>query len=303
MSGFTEANVPNQSGKVFIVTGANTGIGFEISRVLAERGARVLLACRDQVKADAAMAQIRQATPHANLAFLPLDQADLANVRAAAELAAKEPRIDALINNAGVMTPPLMRTKQNFELQFGVNHLGTFAFTSLLLPKLARTGGARVVVTSSIAHKGAKIEWDDLDANKGYNRFERYAASKFANALFFFELDRRLRAAESQVTAAGCHPGMAATDLGRYMGAFQILNPLVRVVLNSAAKGAWPALQAATGQIKPGGYYGPTQFGGVRGASGEASRSAEAQDPALARRLWDVSVAMTGIDPGLPPLS
>ncbi|WP_027552797.1 oxidoreductase [Bradyrhizobium sp. Cp5.3] len=301
--GFTEADVPNQSGKCFIVTGANTGIGFEISRVLAERGARVLLACRDRAKAEAAMAQIRQATPRADLAFLPLDQADLASVRAAAELAAKEPRLDALINNAGVMTPPLMRTKQNFELQFGVNHLGTFALTALLLPKLAETRGARVVATSSVAHKGAKIEWDDLNADKGYNRFERYAASKFANALFFFELDRRLRAAGSQVTAAGCHPGMAATDLGRYMGAFQILNPLVSIVLNSAAKGAWPALQAATGPIKPGGYYGPRQLGGVRGVSGEASRSAEAQDPALARRLWDVSIAMTGIDPGLPPAS
>jgi len=133
MSGFTEADVPHQPGKVFIVTGANTGIGFEASRVLAERGARVLLACRDHAKAEAAMAQIRQVTPRANLAFLPLDQADLASVRAAAELAAKEPRVDALINNAGVMTPPLMRTKQNFELQFGVNHLGTFALTALLL--------------------------------------------------------------------------------------------------------------------------------------------------------------------------
>jgi NAD(P)-dependent dehydrogenase (short-subunit alcohol dehydrogenase family) len=220
--GFTEADVPDQSGKCFIVTGANTGIGFEISRVLAERGARVLLACRDRAKAEAAMVQIRQATPRADLAFLPLDQADLASVRAAADLAAKEPRIDALSNNAGVMTPPLMRTKQNFELQFGVNHLGTFALTALLLPKLAETRGARVVATSSVAHKGAKIEWDDLNADKGYNRFER---------------------------------------------------------------------------------YGPRQFGGVRGVSGEASRSAEAQDPALARRLWDVSIAMTEIDPGLPPVA
>jgi NAD(P)-dependent dehydrogenase (short-subunit alcohol dehydrogenase family) len=298
--GFTDADVPDQSGKCFIVTGANTGIGFEITRALAERGARVLLACRDHAKAEAAMAQIRHVTSGADLAFLPLDQADLASVRAAAELAAKEPRVDALINNAGVMIPPLMRTKQNFELQFGVNHLGTFALTALLLPKLAEAKGARVVVTSSVAHKGAKIKWDDLNAEQDYNRFERYASSKLANALFFFELDRRLRAARSPVTAAGCHPGAAATDLMRFTGGLRILVPLMGLVLNTAARGAWPALQAATGPIKPGGYYGPRQLGGMRGVSGEASRSAEAQDPVLARRLWDVSLAMTGIDPGLP---
>jgi NAD(P)-dependent dehydrogenase (short-subunit alcohol dehydrogenase family) len=300
MAGFTEADVPNQSGKVFIVTGANTGLGFEASRVLAARGARVLLACRDKAKAEAAMARIRETTPNADLVFLPLDQADLVSIRTAAELVAQEPRIDALINNAGVMTPPLMRTKQGFELQFGVNHLGCFALTALLLPKLAQTKGARVVVTSSLANRGAQFEWDDLNAEKSYDRTRRYGASKLANALFFFELDRRLRAAGSPVTAVGCHPGFAATDLGRYMGPLQILMPFVRLFLNSAAMGAWPTLQASTGPVAPGGYYGPTGFREIRGVSGDATRTAQAQDPALARRLWDVSVAMTGIDPGLP---
>jgi NAD(P)-dependent dehydrogenase (short-subunit alcohol dehydrogenase family) len=261
----------------------------------------VLLACRDQVKAEAAIARISQASPKANLAFLPFDQADLASVRTAAELAAKEPRVDVLINNAGVMSPPLMRTKQGFELQFGVNHLGCFALTALLLPKLSDTKGARVVVTSSIAHRGAKIDWDDLNAEKGYGRIRRYAASKLANALFFYELDRRLRASGSPVTAVGCHPGIAATDLVRHMGAFQILLPLIKLFLNSAEMGAWPTLQAATGRVTSGGYYGPTGFQGKRGASGEVQRSAEAQDPVLAQRLWDVSVDMTGIDPSLPP--
>lgn len=301
-NGFTEADVPDQSGKCFIVTGANTGIGFEASRVLAARGARVLLACRDRAKAEAAMARIRQGSPGANLAFLPLDQADLASVRAAAEQAAGEPRIDALVNNAGVMTPPLTRTKQGFELQFGVNHLGCFALSALLLPKLAETRGARVVVTSSIAHRRAEIDWDDLDADKGYDRFPRYAASKLANALFFFELDRRLRASGSPVTAVGCHPGVAATDLGRHMGALQMLLPVARLFFNSAAMGAWPALQAAAGTVTPGGYYGPIGFRGIRGASGEASRTARAGNPQFAERLWDVSVAKTGIDPGLPPV-
>ena len=297
--GFTENDVPDQSGRCFIVTGANTGLGFETSRVLAARGARVLLACRDRAKAEAAMSQIRRTTLRSDLCFLPLDQADLDSVRAAAEQAMKEPRIDVLVNNAGVMTPPLMRTRQGFELQFGVNHLGCFALTALLLPKLAESEGARVVVTSSIAHRNAKIDWDDLNAEQSYDRFRRYAASKLANALFFFELDRRLRAAGSAVTAVGCHPGSAATDLGRHMGPLQILLPVVRLALNTAAMGAWPTLQAATGPVKPGGYYGPTGFREIRGVSGEGSRSAQAQDRELARRLWEVSVAMTGIDPGL----
>lgn len=298
--GFTEADVPDQRGKCFVVTGANTGLGFEASRVLAARGARVLLACRDKAKAEAAMVQIRQATPEADLAFLPLDQADLASVRKAAELAAKEARIDVLVNNAGVMTPPLLRTKQGFELQFGVNHLGTFALTTLLLPKLAETRGARVVVTSSFAHKSATIDWEDLNAEKSYSRYGRYSSSKLANALFFYELDRRLRAVGSPITAVGCHPGSASTDLGRHMGPLQMLLPLVSLFLNSAAMGAWPTLHAATGPVTPGGYYGPIGLREIRGVSGEASRSADAQDPALARRLWDVSVAMTGIEPGLP---
>jgi NAD(P)-dependent dehydrogenase (short-subunit alcohol dehydrogenase family) len=293
--GFTAADVPDQSGKCFVVTGANTGIGFEITRALAERGGRVVLACRAKDKADAAIAQIKQTLPRADLAFLPCDQSDLDSIHTAVALLNKEPRIDGLINNAGVMNPPLMRTKQGFELQFGVNHLGCFSLSMLLLSKLAQTAGARIVVTSSVAHQRAQIDWDDLNAEKGYNAFQRYSASKLANALFFFELDRRLRATGSPVIAVGCHPGMAATDLGRYMGALQVLNPLVSVILNSAAKGAWPALQAATGNITAGGYYGPVGFGGVRGASAEASRAPQATNPVLAQRLWDVSVSMTGL--------
>lgn len=298
--GFTEADVPSQSGKCFIVTGANTGIGFEIARVLAQKGARVLLACRDQDKAEAAMSKIRTLKPNANVAFLHLDLSDLTSVKAAVAQLEQEPRIDALINNAGVMTPPLQRTRQGFELQFGVNHLGCFALTALLLPKLALTAGARVVVTSSIAHQGAQIDWEDLNADRGYDRMKRYAASKLANALFFFELDRRLRAAGHPVVALGCHPGMAATELGRYMGPLQILNPIVRVLLNSAERGAWPALQAATAPVSAGGYYGPIGFKGVRGVSGEAKRSPTAQDVTLAQRLWEQSILMTRIDPGLP---
>jgi NAD(P)-dependent dehydrogenase (short-subunit alcohol dehydrogenase family) len=302
--GFSEADVPDQTGKCFIVTGANTGIGFEISRVLAVRGARVLLACRDRQKAEAAIKRIKTISPQANLAFLQIDLSDLASIQLAAARATRESRIDGLINNAGIMAPPLMRTKQGFELQFGVNHLGCFALTALLLPKLTETAGSRIVVTSSIAHRGAKIDWSDLDAQKSYNSIKRYAASKLANALFFYELDRRLRTMKSPVIAVGCHPGIATTELSRYMKILNFLNPLFGLFLfNSAAKGAWPALQAATGAVKSGGYYGPTGLGGLRGMSGEASRSMDAQNPALARRLWLQSIAMTGIDPGLPDTS
>lgn len=299
---FTAADVPDQSGKTIIVTGANTGLGFEAAKVLAGRGARVLLACRDQSRAEGAIRRIGEAVPGADLSFLPLDQADLASVRAAAEQAAREARIDVLLNNAGVMYPPLTRTKDGFELQFGVNHLGTFALTGLLLPKLAETPGSRVVVTASIAHRGGKLQWDDLDARKSYGRSRRYSDSKLANLLFTLELDKRLRAAGSPVSAVAAHPGVAPTELMRHVGALRVLTPLFGAFLNTAEHGAWPSLQAATDPaVQSGDYYGPQSLGGAKGKSGKAGRSARASDPQAARRLWDASAELTGVDFGLPP--
>ncbi len=302
MPGFTDKDVPSQSGKCIIVTGANTGLGFEAAKVLAAKGARVLLACRDSAKAEAAMAEIGRVVPGADLAFLPLDQADLVSVRKAAELAEKQANIDVLINNAGVMFPPLSRTMQGFELQFGVNHLGCFALTSLLLPKLAQTPGSRVVITASLAHNRGNLQWDDLNAENGYKRTARYSDSKLANILFMAELDRRLQAAGSAVRVMACHPGIAGTDLMRHTGPLRFTTPLFGLLLNTAAKGAWPTLQAACDPVaQSGDYYGPQSLGEMRGDSGKAKRSAMAQDAELARRLWDVSVQMTGIDPGLSP--
>jgi NAD(P)-dependent dehydrogenase (short-subunit alcohol dehydrogenase family) len=167
----------------------------------------------------------------------------------------------------------------------------------------SRAYGREVSRRAPLLKSDRRIECAQPALRGGTYRCEpRATPSKLGNALFFFELDRRLRASGSPITAVGCHPGAAATDLGRYMGAVQILLPLARVFLNSAAKGAWPALQAATGRVTPGEYYGPTGFAKLRGVSGVAARAAQAQDPALSRRLWDVSVAMTGIDPGLPPV-
>lgn len=303
MTGFTAADLPSQKGKCFIVTGANAGLGFETSRALAARGARILLACRDEGRARDAMARIAAETPGANLAFIPLDQGDLASIRNAATLAMAEPRIDALVNNAGVMIPPLGHTRDGFELQFGVNHLGCFALTALLLPKLAQTPGSRVVITASLAHQYGRIDWDDLNANKSYSATQRYADSKLANILFLFELDRRLRAAGSPVIALGCHPGVAVTELGRHRLVTRIGFPLLRPILNGAAMGAWPTLQAAAAtDVVPGEYYGPQQLREMRGPSAIARRTTQARDARQARRLWDMSVQMTGIDPGLPPV-
>lgn len=302
MTGFTAADLPSQQGKCFIVTGANAGLGFETSRALAARGARILLACRDEGRARNAMARIATETPGADLAFIPLDQGDLASIRNSAALAMAEPRIDALVNNAGVMIPPLGHTRDGFELQFGVNHLGCFALTALLLPKLAQTPGSRVVVTASLAHKYGRIDWDDLNAAKSYSATQRYADSKLANILFLFELDRRLRAAKSPVTALGCHPGVAVTELGRHRLITRIGFPLLRPILNSAAMGAWPTLQAAAAtDVVPGEYYGPQRLREMRGPSAVARRAKKARNAEQARRLWDVSVQMTGVDPGLPP--
>lgn len=303
MNGFSEADVPSQEGRTIIVTGSNTGIGFEAARALAAKGARVLLACRSREKAESAMARIGAAVPGADLAFLPLDQGDLASVRAAAELAAKEARLDVLLNNAGVMMPPLTHTRQGFEQQFGVNHLGTFELTGLLLPKLAETSGSRVVITSSLAHKGGKIDFANLDGSKGYSKGRFYQQSKLANLLHMTELDRRLRAAGSPVAAMACHPGVAASELFRH---FPVGNAIVgaalSLFLNTSAKGAWPALQAATDPAaQSGGYYGPQAAREMRGPSGPATRASQGRDFDAARRLWDVSVDLTGVDPGLPP--
>ena len=303
MSGFAASDVPAQDGKTFLVTGANAGIGFETAKVLAARGARVLLGCRDRDRAEAAMQRIGAAVNGADLTWIALDQADLASVRRAAEAAAKEPRLDVLINNAGVMIPPLTRTADGFELQLGVNHLGTFALTGLLLGKLAEGPAPRVVITGSIAHRGAKMAWDDLGAERGYNRSARYGQSKLANLLFLFELNRRLRAAGSPIAAIGCHPGVSATELVRHMPAMmQLAAPLVRPLLNPPVAAAWPTLQAACDPAAQGGeYYGPRYLGEVRGPSGPAARQRNATDPAAARELWTRSEALTGVDPGLAP--
>jgi NAD(P)-dependent dehydrogenase (short-subunit alcohol dehydrogenase family) len=299
--GFTDRDVPEQAGRTFLVTGANTGIGYEAARVLAARGARVLFGCRDEARARAAMTAIAEETPAADLDFIPLDQADLASVRAAADRVAAEPRLDVLVNNAGIMHVPKGQTRDGFERHFGVNHLGTFALTALLLEKLARQPGSRVVTTSSVAHLLSRINFDDLNAERGYQRDARYGQSKLANLLFVFELDRRLRAASSPTISVGCHPGIAATELTRHFGAwYRPVAPLVGRIFNDQAAGAWPTLMAATDPGMKGGYYvGPNKRFETAGPAGRAFANSVSQNPEVARRLWEVSIEMTGIDPGI----
>jgi NAD(P)-dependent dehydrogenase (short-subunit alcohol dehydrogenase family) len=301
MSSFTASDVPDQSGRTFLVTGANTGIGFEAAKVLAERGGRVLLGCRSEERAADAIERIEAAVDGADLRFIPLDQGDLASVAAAAELVAEEDRLDVLVNNAGIMMPPRELTTDGFESQFGVNHLGTFALTCQLLDKLAETEDARVVVTSSIAHRGGDIHFDDIDASEKYGAQDRYQQSKLANLLFAYELERRLRATDSSTIAVGCHPGIADTELARHLPKIVMLAaPLFKVFFNSPAEGAWPTLMAATSdEIVGGDYVGPSKRGETAGPARKVASTGRSHDEQLAARLWDLSVEMTGVDPGI----
>jgi NAD(P)-dependent dehydrogenase (short-subunit alcohol dehydrogenase family) len=298
MADYKEQDVPDQTGKTVFVTGANTGIGYEAARVMADRGARVLLGCRSEDKAAEAIGKIRQIKPDANVEWVPLDLASLASVKLAAETVSKEDHLDLLINNAGVMVPPKMETADGFELQFGVNHLGHFALTGQLLPMLKDRAGARVVNVSSLAHRAGHINYDDLHAEKSYSRMERYQMSKFANILFTYELQRRLDAAGSPALSVACHPGGSATELGRYINPFLavLLLPL-SLMMNTAAEGALPTLMAATAEnVEGGDYFGPMGMGEFKHSARKVQTIPHSRDEADAKHLWDVSTELTKIE-------
>ena len=299
--GFTEQDVPSQEGKTIVVTGANTGLGFEAARALSARGARVIIACRDDRKAADALSRIREAEGDVDISSVTLDLGDLESVRNCASELQSEEQIDVLINNAGIMVPPLSLTRDGFESQFGVNHLGPFALTALLLDKLNETPAARVVNTSSIAHKSGKILFDDINAENGYKTVQRYSMSKLANLLFTYELQRRLERADYSTISLACHPGIADTELSRYLpGILNMLTPLMKPFTNSAAEGAWPTLCAATSPDVAGGdYYGPCKRKESAGPAVKVRARKSAYNPELGARLWGLSVEMTGIDPGI----
>jgi len=296
---WTEADVPDQSGRTAVITGGNSGIGFEAARVLAQRGARLILGCRDQGRARDAVTRIRAAAPGAEVEAVPLDLASLHSVRAAAgQIRSTCEGIDLLINNAGVMMPPYGRTEDGFELQFGINHLGHFALTGLLLDRLAGLPGARVVTVSSNNHRDGLINFDDLQSERGYRPMAGYAQSKLANLMFTYELQRRLAASGSPAIAAAAHPGLTRTNLARYlspvMTALYVL--IERPLAQSAAMGALGTLRAATDPAARGGdYYGPTRWRGERGCPVRIGSSERSHDEDAQRRLWRESERLTGV--------
>ena len=290
MPAFSVQDIPDMSGQTVIVTGAGSGIGRAAAAALANAGARVVLAVRDPVKGEAAAATMPGATE-----VRPLDLASLDSVRTFA--AAWQGEIDLLINNAGVMIPPLSRTADGFELQFGTNHLGHFALTNLLLPNI--TG--RVVTVSSGAHRSGAIDFADLNwERKRYRPWRAYGQSKLANLLFTTELQRRLTQAGSPVKATAAHPGYAATNLQSHSGSQIMASAMVlgnRLVAQDAASGALPTLYAAVADIPGDSFAGPSgPLGlGLRGAPTLVRRSAASRDGAVARRLWAASETLTGV--------
>jgi NAD(P)-dependent dehydrogenase (short-subunit alcohol dehydrogenase family) len=294
MKKWTLDNMPDQSGRVAIVTGANTGIGFETAAALAAKNASVVMACRNRHKAEDAMERIRVRTPNAKLEFIELDLSSLASVERFAEAyRAGHERLDLLINNAGVMVPPLGQTEDGFELQFGCNHLGHFALTGRLLDLLEATPDARIVTVSSMAHRQGKMDFDNLNAEKGYSAMPAYGQSKLANLLFTFELQRRLEAAGSKVEATAAHPGWTGTDLQRHSGLFRFLNTFFA---QSPPMGALPTLRAATDCLAKGGdYYGPKGIYEMRGYPIRVGTTEAARNELDARRLWEVSEKLTGV--------
>ncbi len=297
------SDIPDLTGRTAVVTGANSGLGFETAKALADHGASLIMACRDAARCAAAADRLKKLVPAARVEPMLLDLADLDSVRTFAEtFGASHDALDILVNNAGVMAPPArLETKQGFELQFGTNHLGHFALTGLLLPKLVRSPGARVVTVSSFAHEAGRMDFDDLQSRRGYTPYGAYSQSKLANLLFMLELDRRLKASGASTISVGAHPGFVSTSLqaaGPFMGAKPLTSWLVlagvRLFGQSAKLGAEPQLYAATAPGVGGGdYFGPRYR--IAGHPTAATMSPEAQDATIAMWLWDVSEELTGV--------
>jgi NAD(P)-dependent dehydrogenase (short-subunit alcohol dehydrogenase family) len=301
---FDPHSLGNLSDRTIVITGANTGIGFEAARLLGRAGARLLLGCRDPGRAEGAAARLRAEAPTAKVELVALDLADLASVRrAAATILDRAPIIDVLINNAGVMALPRRTTADGFEMQFGTNHLGHFALTGLLAPALLAAPSARVVTVSSGLHKRGRMDFDDLQGERSYDKWKAYAQSKLANLLFAYELERRLRAAGSRAKSLGCHPGYAATELqgrGPSMTGSKIGSAIMSIgnalLAQSAEAGAWPTVFAAVSPEALGAdYIGPLGFAHMRGRPGRDRSTRRSRNEADAARLWEISERLTGV--------
>jgi NAD(P)-dependent dehydrogenase (short-subunit alcohol dehydrogenase family) len=300
------AHIPSLTGRTIVVTGANSGLGYEATRIFAEKDASVVMACRDTDRGREAAERISRTIPGAALEVLELDLADLDSVRAfVARFEADYEDLHVLCNNAGVMAIPRRETADGFETQFGVNHLGHFALTGLLCETLAGTDDeTRVITQSSAAHENGEIDFEDLQGERSYSKWGAYGQSKLANVLFAYELDRRLSAAGLDVKSVACHPGYAATELQTTGPAMEgsllkqwTMAGANRLVAQSAAMGALPMLYAGTASTIEGGeYIGPDGPFGARGYPTRAESSARSHDRVAAERLWEVSTELTGVE-------
>jgi NAD(P)-dependent dehydrogenase (short-subunit alcohol dehydrogenase family) len=298
MSKWTVEDMPDQKGRTILVTGANSGLGLRSVEALASRGARVLMGCRNLEKAAVALEAVKKVAADAAPEIVPLDLADLDDVRACAQRLTDElDQLDVLMNNAGVMAIPHQRTKQGFEMQFGTNHLGHFALTGLLLPILRQAHAPRVVTVSSVVHRAGRIRFNDWE-KKGYSRWFPYIQSKLAHLLFTSELQRRAAAAGADLLAVAAHPGYAATNLLSGLATVYRLGAKLsdRLFAQPDRMGALPQLYAATmPYVGPDDYWGPDGFMQRRGWPKRVGRSRAARDGGAARRLWEASEKLTGI--------
>lgn len=304
---WTAAEIPALSGKLAIVTGANSGLGLETTRELAHKGAKVILACRSRDKAEQAIEQLAaEGVARDLLEFGACDLSSLSSVREFAEaVRAEHPAIDLLINNAGVMALPKRETADGFEMQFGTNHLGHFALTGLLLDRLLVRAGSRVVTVSSLMHAAGRIDFEDLHGSRRYYRWLAYGQSKLANLLFSFELQRRLeRMKRGELLSVAAHPGYSSTNLlrsGPQVDAPRIAARVFRLgnglLAQDAGRGALPSLYAATAaDVRGGEYFGPDGIGEISGHPKRIKARPHAYDRAIAEQLWQVSIEHTGVD-------
>jgi NAD(P)-dependent dehydrogenase (short-subunit alcohol dehydrogenase family) len=311
--GWTASDIPDQTRRTVLITGANSGLGLRSAEALAAKGARVLMGCRNTTKGAAALKQVQAVATGLPPELVRLDLADLGSVRAAAaKVVENVPRLDVLMNNAGVMAPPLGRTAESFEMQFGTNHLGHFALTGLLLPRLLAATRSRVVTTSSSAHKAGRMRWDDLNWDEGhYWKWPAYSQSKLANLLFVYELDRRARTAGTDLISAGAHPGWSATHL-QAAGPEQagnkvmvsVMATLNRVIAQPDTMGALPQLYAATmPDVGGGDYFGPDGLFELGGHPERVGALGAARSPENGRRLWERSEELTGVSYAWPAAS
>jgi NAD(P)-dependent dehydrogenase (short-subunit alcohol dehydrogenase family) len=303
MRHWTTDEIPDQSGKVCLITGANSGIGFYAAKALAEAGSHVVMACRNQSKANEARERILRDFPTASLDLVSLDLADLSSIRACAEGLNKQlKRLDLLINNAGIMAIPRTETRDGFEMQLGTNHLGHYALTALLIDKLIETPKSRIVSVSSGAHKPGRINFADLHGKKRYRKWGAYCQSKLANLLFCYELGRYLKRRNASTISVACHPGYANTNL-QMVGpqqekswfALKVMTLGNRIVAQPAHAGAWPTLYAATAPVKSGDYIGPSGLFEMTGPPVIVKSSRRSHNEADGEKLWAISEEETGV--------